>query len=86
MFLHRYSVDNFLGFFPIVNTIGENLFNFFINELLRKFGRDAQNIGGQGYDNEAHMRGKHIGLQKRILNVNPKATFLQRVAQTKFSC
>ena len=68
--------EYFLGFFPIVDTTGEGLFNYLTNELLPKFSLDVQNIRGQGYDNGANMRGKDIGLQKRILNVNPRATFV----------
>lgn len=31
---------------------------------------------GQGYDNGAYMRGKHNGLQKKILKINSRAFFV----------
>lgn len=68
--------EYFLGFFSVVDATGDGLFNYLINELLPKFSLDVQNIRGWGYDNRANMRDKHIRPQKRILNVNPKVTFV----------
>ena len=41
--------------------------------MLETFGLEIENIRGQGYDNGSNMRGKHRGLQKRILELNPRA-------------
>jgi hypothetical protein len=37
---------------------------------------------GQGYDNGANMKGKHNGLQKRILNINSRAFFVPCAAHS----
>ena len=39
-------------------------------------------MGGQGYDNGANMKGKHSGLQARILQINPRAPFVPCAAHT----
>lgn len=39
-------------------------------------------LRGQGYDNGSNMRGKHVGLQKRVLNVNPRAMFVPCTAHS----
>lgn len=31
---------------------------------------------GQGYDNEKNMKGKHIGMQAQIRNINPLAVYI----------
>lgn len=35
-----------------------------------------ENLRGQGYDNGSNMKGKHSGVQKRILDINPRAFFV----------
>uniref|UniRef100_A0A7N0TTH6 TTF-type domain-containing protein n=1 Tax=Kalanchoe fedtschenkoi TaxID=63787 RepID=A0A7N0TTH6_KALFE len=35
-----------------------------------------QNNNGQGYDNGSYMKGKHQGVQKRLLEVNPRALYM----------
>ena len=34
---------------------------------------DINDIHGQGYDNGSTMKGKHQGVQKRFLDINPRA-------------
>ncbi|XP_074282852.1 uncharacterized protein LOC141607400 [Silene latifolia] len=36
---------------------------------------DIDNIRGQGYDNGSNMKGKHQGVQKRLLDINPRAFY-----------
>ncbi|XP_022856631.1 uncharacterized protein LOC111377737 [Olea europaea var. sylvestris] len=36
---------------------------------------DIDNIRGQGYDNGANMSGRHRGVQKRLLEINPRAFY-----------
>lgn len=72
----------FLGFFPLVDMTGEGLFNFLIQQLLPMFQLDIKNMRGQGYDNESNMKGKRIGLQKRIKNINPRAFYVPCAALT----
>ena len=33
-------------------------------------------IRGQSYDNDSNMKGKHQGVQKRLLDVNPRAFYI----------
>lgn len=42
---------------------------------LKSLGLDLNNIRGQGFDNGAPMSGKNVGVQKRILDLNPRAFF-----------
>jgi len=73
--------DFFLDFYPVTNTTGEGLYNFLL-EKLSNYELDVQNIRGQGYDNGSNMRGKNIDLQKRILDINPRALFVPCNAHT----
>uniref|UniRef100_A0A1B6LKZ1 DUF4371 domain-containing protein n=1 Tax=Graphocephala atropunctata TaxID=36148 RepID=A0A1B6LKZ1_9HEMI len=45
-------------------------------KALENYGLDIQNCRGQGYDNGANMKGKHSGLQKRIIEQNKRAFFV----------
>lgn len=73
--------EHFLGFVPITYTTGEQLMTFLL-EYLSSCDIDLQDMRGQGYDNGANMRGKNIGLQKRILNINPRAFFIPCAAHS----
>lgn len=42
---------------------------------LKKLGLNLDDMRGQGFDNGALMAGKNIGVQKRILQQNPRAFF-----------
>lgn len=55
--------------------------NYIVNKL-KEFNLDIQNLRGQGYDNGANMKGKNNGLQKHILNINPRALFVPSTAHT----
>ena len=37
---------------------------------------NIDDIRGQSYDNGSNMKGKHQGIQKRLLNVNPRAFYI----------
>lgn len=67
--------EHFLAFFPILDATGAGLCSF-LTDLLKTLNLDISNLRGQGYDNGANMRGKNIGLQKRILNLNPRAFYV----------
>ena len=63
----------FLGFLK-VETSGQGLFDELIN-VLRTLELDLGDLRGQGYDNGSNMKGKHKGVQKRVLEVNPRAFY-----------
>ncbi|KAH9731202.1 hypothetical protein KPL70_009909 [Citrus sinensis] len=51
--------EYFLGFLQVDNTTGKGL---------------LMNLG-QGYDNGSNMKGKNQGVQKRLLDINPRAFY-----------
>ena len=73
--------EHFLGFCPVTDTTGEGLTAFLLN-YLKELNIDIKDMRGQGYDNGANMKGKHNGLQKRILDINPRAFFVPCAAHS----
>lgn len=67
--------EHFLAFYPILDATGAGL-TLFVTDLLEKLNLNINNLRGQGYDNGSNMRGKNIGLQKRILDLNPRAFYV----------
>ncbi|XP_065870627.1 uncharacterized protein [Euphorbia lathyris] len=66
--------ESFLGFLNVNNTTGEGLFNVLQNEL-KNLDLDILDVRGQGYDNGSNMKGKHQGLQKKLLDINSRAFY-----------
>ncbi|XP_046742858.1 zinc finger MYM-type protein 1-like [Diprion similis] len=64
--------EHFLGFLPIADTTGKGLTEVILDKL-QKLGIALSDTRGQGYDNGANMKGKHSGVQNRILRMNPRA-------------
>lgn len=73
--------EHFLGFCPVKNTTGEGLTAFLLN-YLGELNINIKDMRGQGYDNGANMKGKHNGLQKKILHINPRAFFVPCAAHS----
>ena len=66
--------EYFVEFITIDDTIGEGLFNVFI-DVIKKIQLNINDIRGQGYDNGSNMKGKERRVQKRLLDINPKAYY-----------
>jgi hypothetical protein len=66
--------ESFLGFLYVNDTTGQGLFDVLENEL-KCLDLDIDDVRGQGYDNGSNMKGKHQGVQRRLLDVNPRAFY-----------
>jgi hypothetical protein len=73
--------EHFLGFLPITDATGTGLTEVILDEL-QNLGIALSDMRGQGYDNGANMKGKHSGVQNRILQKNPRAFFVPCSAHT----
>jgi hypothetical protein len=66
--------ESFLGFLDVNDTTGQGLFDVVQNEL-KRLDLDIDNVRGQGYDNGSNMKGGNKGVQKKFLDVNPRAFY-----------
>ncbi|XP_058778632.1 uncharacterized protein LOC131652705 [Vicia villosa] len=66
--------EYFVEFLIVNDTTGKGLFDAIINEI-NIIGLDISNLRGQGYDNGSNMKGKHQGVQKRFLDINPRSFY-----------
>jgi hypothetical protein len=66
--------ESFIGFLEVNDTTGQGLFDAIQNEL-KKLDLDIDNVRGQGYDNGSNMKGGNKGVQKKFLDVNPRAFY-----------
>ena len=67
--------ESFLGFVPLKETTGAFMTETLVDEL-QNVGLQIDNLRGQGYDNGSNMKGKHNGVQQRVLDMNPRAFFV----------
>jgi hypothetical protein len=67
--------ESFIAFYPISDSTGEAICQFII-ESFQSLILNFHDMRGQGYDNGANMRGKHVCLQRRISDINPRAFFV----------
>ena len=81
---HQGRVDvreHFLDFIPLQDTTGAGMADI-LSTTLDKHGLLLSNIRGQGYDNGANMSGKNNGVQRKILDINPRAFYVPCNAHT----
>ncbi|XP_056843260.1 uncharacterized protein LOC108838344 [Raphanus sativus] len=64
----------FLSFLEIKDKTGEGIFTT-LQDALTDLKLSIGDIRGQGYDNGSNMKGKHKGVQKRLLDINPRAFY-----------
>ena len=60
-------------------VVKETFFGYLLDAFLEKATElqlELSDCRGQSYDNGANMKGKHSGLQARMLDINPKAVYV----------
>ena len=67
-------VEHFVEFVKVDDTTGKGLFDEIIN-VINILELDINDIHGQWYNNGSNMKGKHQGVQKRLLDINPRAVY-----------
>ena len=74
--------EEFLDFVTVERITGEVLANK-LKDMLISYGLDIGDCRGQGYDGASNMSGKS-GVQGRLMAVNPKAIYRNRINFRRF--
>ena len=67
--------EYFLEFLNVHDTFGCELFNA-LQSVLISLDLNIHNVRRQDYDNGSNMKDKHQGVQKKLLEINPKALYV----------
>ena len=73
--------EHFLQYEVPSNTTGAGMTNLIVKKI-EEMGLVLTNLRGQGYDNGSNMKGKHNGVQKKILDLNPRAFYVPCTAHS----
>ena len=67
--------ETFFGYLRISDSTGKGLLDAFL-EKATELQLELSDCQGQSYDNGDNMKGKHSGVQARMLDINPKAVYV----------
>ncbi|XP_074926075.1 zinc finger MYM-type protein 1-like [Chelonoidis abingdonii] len=67
--------EHFFGFVSLMETTGAGMTETILHQL-EEMSLPIENLHGQGYDNVSNIKGKENGFQRRILDINPRASFV----------
>ena len=56
----------------------KKIFCFFndLYDVLESLDLNVEDVRGEGSDNDSNMKGKHQGVQKHFLEINPRALYM----------